>query len=298
MRRDGDLLIEHMRGAQSSVLLCAPFIKTTVLKALLDCVSDGVSVRIVTRWIPEEIAAGVSDLGVFDLVQAREKCSLQLLNNLHAKVYLADDDVLVGSANLTGRALGWSSSPNVEILTRVSASDNSVGRCLAALENARPATKEEMERIRQLVDAMQSPPLPEGAEADGAIARPWLPTLGAPSRLFEAYVPQARGRLTQPIVDAADVDLKALDIRTGLSQDEFKEAVKVGLRTMTATKRILEAARSDLSDAAGADLVKELSSSDDMSPQVQWAIVREWITYFLGAEFEIAPQSFIVRQRS
>ena len=298
MRRDGDLLIEHIRQAKSSVLLCAPFIKTTVLRALLNCVRVDVPVRIVTRWVPEEIAAGVSDLGIFDLVQAREKCSLQLLDNLHAKVYLADDDVLVGSANLTGRALGWSSSPNVEILTRVSAGDDSVIRCLAALENARTATQEEMGRIRQLVDAMKSSPLPEGAEADDAIARPWLPTLGAPSRLFEAYLPQARERLTQPVVDAADVDLKALDIRAGLSQDEFREAVKAGLRTMTATRRILEAARSDLSDSAGADLVKELSSSDDISPQVQWAIVREWITYFLGAEFEIAPQSFIVRQRS
>lgn len=298
MRRDGDLLIEHMRGAQSSALLCAPFIKTTVLKALLDCLSKDVSVRVVTRWIPEEIAAGVSDLGVFDLVHANENCTLHLLDNLHAKVYIADEDVLVGSANLTGRALGWSTSPNVEILTRVAASDSSVSRCLAALENARPATKEEMERIRQLVDAMKSPPLPESAEADDANARPWLPTLSAPSRLFEAYLPQARERLTQPVVAAADVDLKALDIRSGLSQDEFKEAVKAGLRTMTATRRILEAARSDLSDAAGADLVQKLSSSDDISPQVQWAIVREWITYFLGAEFEIAPQSFIVRQRS
>jgi hypothetical protein len=298
MRRDGDLLIEHLRRAQFSVLLCAPFIKMTVLKALLDCVGDGVSVRIVTRWIPEEIAAGVSDLAVFDLVQTRENCSLQLLDNLHAKLYLADDDALVGSANLTGRALGWSSSPNVEILTRVSVSDSSVARCLVALENSRPAMKEEMERIRELVDAMKSPKLPEAAEADCAITRPWLPTLGAPSRLFEAYLPQTRGRLMQPIVDAADVDLKALDIQTGLNQDDFLEAVKVGLRTMVATKRILDAARSDLSDAAGAELVKELSPSDDISPQVQWAIVREWITYFLGTEFEIAPQSFIVRQRS
>jgi len=298
MRRDGDLLIEHLQQAKSSVLLCAPFIKTTVLKALLNCVSAEVSVRIVTRWIPEEIAAGVSDLGIFDLVQAREKCSLQLLDNLHAKVYIADDSVLVGSANLTGRALGWSSLPNIEILTSASAADSSVIRCLAALENSRNATKEEMERIRELVDAMKSPPLPEGAEADDVIARPWLPTLGAPSRLFEAYLPQARERLTQPVVDAADVDLQALDIRTGLNQDEFREAVKAGLQTMTATRRILEAARSDLSDAGGAELVKELSPSDHISPQVQWAIVREWITYFLSAEFEIAPQSFIVRQRS
>jgi hypothetical protein len=298
MRREGDLLIEHVRRAQTSVLLCAPFIKKSVLKVLLDCVSDNVFVRIVTRWIPEEIAAGVSDLGVFDLVQARENCSLYLLDNLHAKVYMSDDGVLVGSANLTGRALGWSSSTNLEILTQVNASDASVVRCLEALTKSRIATKEEMEDIRELAGSIVSPQLPEGADADDARARTWLPTLSAPARLFEAYVPEGRERLTQPVVDAADVDLKALDIRIGLNRDEFFEAVKAGLRSMTATKRILEAARFDLSDAAGADLVKTLSSSDDISPAVQWAIVREWITFFLKDEYEIAPQSFIVRQRT
>lgn len=251
-----------------------------------------------TRWIPEEVAAGVSDLAVFDLAQARGNCSLNLLDNLHAKLYTADDVALVGSANLTGRALGWSTFPNVEILTTVSLSDESIGRCLLALEKSRVATKEEMERIRELAEHMKSPLLPEGAEADNVVARPWLPTLSAPARLYEAYFPKARERLTQPVKDAADLDLRALDIQMGLNQHDFREAVKAGLKSMSGMKLVLEAARSDLTDIEGAKLVKELSLSDEISPSVQWAIVREWITYFLSDGFEIAPQSFIVRQRN
>ena len=62
MRRDGDMLVEHLSGARTRVLLCAPFIKAGVLKRLLTVIPASVTLDIVTRWRPEEIAAGVSDL--------------------------------------------------------------------------------------------------------------------------------------------------------------------------------------------------------------------------------------------
>jgi len=147
MRRDGDLLVEHVSAAKSRVVLCAPFMKVGVVKRLLAAITPGVAVEIVTRWHAEEVAAGVSDLGVFDLAAARPGTSLSLLDHLHAKLYFADEALLAGSANLTATALGWCNDPNLELLTPVSSADPAVRRCMEGLALARPATATERDAI-------------------------------------------------------------------------------------------------------------------------------------------------------
>ena len=116
MISDGERLKVLLARANRQVLLCSPFIKAKVLDAVLSVVADAVPVRIVTRWRTSEIALGVSDLEVFEIANSRTNTELSLLNDLHAKIYVADDDCLVGSANLTASALGWSDPSNVELL--------------------------------------------------------------------------------------------------------------------------------------------------------------------------------------
>ena len=86
MRRDGDRLVEHLSSARREVLICAPFIKAGVIAKVLSAIPDNVEVRVITRWLPREIAVGVSDLAVFDLVAEHGNASLRLLDRLHAKI--------------------------------------------------------------------------------------------------------------------------------------------------------------------------------------------------------------------
>src|SRR3546814_15701150 len=83
---------------------------------LLGAIPDDIAVTCVTRWRPDEIAAGVSDLEVFDLIRARASGTLLLQPHLHAKLYRTGDRRLLGSANISGRALGWHEPANLEIL--------------------------------------------------------------------------------------------------------------------------------------------------------------------------------------
>ena len=92
-----------------------------------------VFVRIVTRWRAREVAAGVSDLAVFEITNDRRNTALDLLDDLHAKLYLADNKGLIGSANLTAPALGWATRNNVEILMAVRRGDPDVERLLKTL---------------------------------------------------------------------------------------------------------------------------------------------------------------------
>lgn len=297
MRRDGDLLVAHVARAQKSVLLCAPFIKMGVARRLLDAIGPEVAVEIVTRWHAEEVAAGVSDLAVFDIAVSRPGVTMHLLDNLHAKLYASDELFLAGSANLTATALGWCDNPNLELLIPVPADHEAVLRCRTALGAARLATAKERTAIQEVVDGLQRLPLPDAKTVDDALAGPWLPKLAAPERLFAAYVPSARERLTASAVEAADHDLQALAIEPNLSEPIFRTQVAERFSTMPAVISILRAAQSDLSDAAAANLIETLVGTSDMSAAARWQIVREWLTYFLRDKYEIAPQSFVTRLR-
>ena len=118
----GEQLEQLCRQGQQVVLLVAPFIKAATLARLLNYMQPGVELRCVTRWRPEEIAIGVSDLDVWPLLQARPNSVLWLSSALHAKYYRADAQCLIGSANLTNAALGWSAQPNLELLVDLPAS--------------------------------------------------------------------------------------------------------------------------------------------------------------------------------
>src|SRR5579862_8242725 len=116
MKRIVDELENLCSSAHDELLLVAPFIKYTVLARLVDLTKPSVSVQIVTRWLPQDIKAGVTDIEVWDIVKVRRRTRLRLRQDLHAKYYRADDRCLIGSANLTLAALGLSAAPNLELL--------------------------------------------------------------------------------------------------------------------------------------------------------------------------------------
>lgn len=297
MRKDGDVLLEHLSSAATRAVLCAPFIKAGVLRRLLSVLTPNVVLDVVTRWHPKEIAAGVSDLEVFDIVAQRPRSQLRLLDNLHAKLYICDDRYLAGSANLTATALGWCETPNLELLVPVSQNDASVRQCLEGLGNARIATADEREAIRKAAAEIPALPLPLSAGVVDEMAVFWLPRCAAPNRLYQAYRPQDRDRLTRDSLEAADHDLAALGVPSGLNHDSFILEVGKRLGEMPAVAAILKATEGDLTDDAATALISTLSPNSDMPAPVGWRIVRDWLTVFMSDRYEIAPQSYITRPR-
>ena len=98
------------------VVLVAPYIKLDALRMTLDAVGDSADITCITRWTPLDVSLGASDVACRLLITDRGG-SFRLHNSLHAKYYRADENVLIGSANLTMSGLGFSKSPNLEILT-------------------------------------------------------------------------------------------------------------------------------------------------------------------------------------
>lgn len=300
MIADGERLKALMKAAQHRVLLCSPFIKVGALGTVLSAVEEAISVRIVTRWRAAEVAAGVSDLEVFELVQERANTELALLDDLHAKLYLADDSGLAGSANLTAAALGWSERSNVELLLPIRRSDPDVARLLRRLETARPATFTIRSAIEAEAAALSAPMLDESedmaAEAADLRKRAWLPSCAAPGRLRAIY----QNPKTTAVVEGTRMDgladLSDLHIPSGLSSSDFAEAVRETLLLMPAFKRIVDRIPQGLTDSGGVALVAEVRPDlPKTDAAVQWRLVRDWIAEFFQDQFEVAPESFITR---
>ena len=114
--RPGDVLSSVCSGAQH-LILAAPYIKADALTKVLADVSPAASLICITRWNLHDLAVGASDTECRTIVTERGG-SFRLHPSLHAKYYRVDNAVLIGSANLTSSALGWSRQPNLEILCR------------------------------------------------------------------------------------------------------------------------------------------------------------------------------------
>ena len=127
---------------------------------------------VVTRWRPAEIAAGLSDLEVFDIANERPRTEVRLSHSLHAKLYVADDRCLVGSANLTAAALGWRQDSNLEILIPAERNHPDIGFLLARLKAATLATFQIRTEVERLAAALESPALDEAKDMSPSSRHP------------------------------------------------------------------------------------------------------------------------------
>lgn len=216
----GDKLIDLAASSNGEFVMCAPFAKREVVVRILSVLPEGVSVRLYTRWRPEEVAAGVSDTAVLQAIRARGG-TVYLQDRLHAKFYRNEFQVLLGSANLTATALGWSSRPNVELL--VNAERAVVTRVEQWLSSESiEATDEIAEEVDAIARGLQIPGFvaPSALDRTEIAAGMWIPQLRMPADLYAAY---SRGldSLTSKSAASAALDLVALELPQGLSEKQF-----------------------------------------------------------------------------
>ena len=105
----GELLVEAARGAHEVVLI-APYMKERTLRSLIEHFDRDAALTCVTRWLPGDIDAGVSDIAV-QAIRAEPWWAFRLHASLHAKYYRFDDEVFVGSVNVTASGVWLGGTP-------------------------------------------------------------------------------------------------------------------------------------------------------------------------------------------
>ena len=204
----------------------APFIKIDAFADLIDGVSQDTFIRCVTRWRPQEIATGVSDPEIYALLEKRGNYSVSLVDNLHAKLYIAGSDCLVGSANVTRKGLaGDAKEGNIEVLVSTNIDDPGVVSVLADIarnERLASATLAEAARIHANT-------LPKVPQEDREL--PWFPRSRRPEAAFRLY-----SRTEQEYLTGADRlvlrDVARANLAPGLSERQFNQEIRVALQNI------------------------------------------------------------------
>ena len=111
--------VERFLGeAKEEVWILAPFIQPSSLTKI---VPDNVPVTVATSWRRDHLLQGVSSLDTYEFCKAREQTRLFISERLHAKIFARDlgseqRAALIGSANITERALGDGPDNNDEVV--------------------------------------------------------------------------------------------------------------------------------------------------------------------------------------
>ena len=264
-------------GAAGGVAVIAPFIKIDALRSLLDVIPPAVPLRCVTRWLPREIAAGVSDPEIFDLLDARGHFRLTLVDRLHAKIYIAGDRCLAGSPNVTLAALGGGNEQeNIEVLVETTIGDPAVVATLDAISEAeRPATRAMAQVARRLADSLAS----STAAAD--LDNPWFPVSRRPEQAYRVYAQPPDGYL-----GAADrmllADLARANLQPGVAEDEFRTAIRTLLAAIPIAEPILEASGDVTLTRADVHAYLETLSGEEFSTRDLWMAFVNWMAHFFA----------------
>jgi len=258
-------------------LVVAPFITKAGLCPLIDVLAPGGKIDVVTRWDPLEIRAGASDPMIIDDVEATGG-TVRLLPRLHAKVYLAGNRALVGSANATGPGLGFSTAPNIETLIAANADNNALNRLFEVVDAL--AARAERHYALQLVSyAATLPALVTASLPDNpAAAARWIPQTTVAKRVLECY---------EGIAEREDyrADLSALDVPSGLSPEAFRTHVGLVLQQGLIGRIYREC--EGLQQWSGIKLMLELlhdagiDTAED--PLMIWNRLMNWFKFYLQA---------------
>ena len=130
-----NLLGSALENSSKSVIILSAYVKKIGVNWLKEKIGNkNIKCTIVTRWNKGDLAQGSSDLECYSLAKANG-WTFKVLQDLHAKVMLVDNDNLfIGSPNLTGRGMSLVPVSNEELGIKVK------------------ALKEDLKIINQLVD--------------------------------------------------------------------------------------------------------------------------------------------------
>ena len=241
----GKRIISGAAGCRA-LTIASPYIKADALDRWLEDVPADAKLTCVTRWKPQDVALGASDLRCRDIVLERGGQFL-IHPTLHAKYYRFDDRILVGSANLTMSGMGWGKHANLEILASPSPDFDWRAFEAGLLSRARPVSDIEYEQWLAI------PPV--GTQAAVGFPQANLDTDWRPvTREFVNVALCYFGRTGEiPSTDEArrgQVDLANLLPPSGLNLNQLRGFCSASLISSTYVSDVLRVQHMDSVDAA------------------------------------------------
>lgn len=281
-------------SVEDDVAIIAPFIKLDALESLLSVIPVRSHLRCVTRWIPREVALGISDVQVFDALVERGNATVSLVDNLHAKMYIAGSKCLVGSANLTLAGLGErGENSNIEVLVETGIDDLGIVSTLNQIALAeRLATRQIAESALQLAESLSGI-----ANSENQEEMPWFPGSRIPESAFRVYsIPQKGFASRAERTLRRDVALS--NIQPGLNDSQFRDAIRVLLYGIPIARKILDSV--DDCSLTFADAYPNLRGmvGEEFSADDRWLAFVRWMACFFPDKVMIQERTELTLRRA
>ena len=235
-QKTGDELLRLCSSAKD-VVIAAPYIKKNALKVVLSSTKSIDSLTCITKWQPDDIIFGASDINCRALVR-KQGGSFKLHPSLHAKYFRMDDVVLIGSANLTKSAMGWSKRPNLEILCHASEEFNSYEFEQGLLRDSREISDDEY-KYWKTIDSIR-----KTSDQDVIYFKPlantWMPFTRDPNNLILAYQGQIENIAHTDEQLATQRDLDNLAFPEDMAIKSLKAWISVCLLASPFTNSVIQ----------------------------------------------------------
>jgi hypothetical protein len=230
-------------------------------------------------------------------IRDRPNSQLRLRMSLHGKLYRADQRCLVGSANLTGAALGWGFRANLELLAPMPAATEEIRDferqlLLGSVIVDQPIYSTTLEAVDALRKSGITYPMQaaqdEAAQMCSAFET-WLPTCHAPDRLYDAYRGRNDRMLTSAYQDALD-DLRAINPPVGLDRDGFTAYVISKLEQHPVIRQLDDyVAIPRSSEEVSRYLSAQTALPPDISSTEAAEILKLWLLNFFPNRYRARP---------
>ena len=300
-------IVEFFSSAQSSVVVVAPYIKTSALIRILDALPKNLkNLEFVTRWNIHDIASGGCDLEILEHILDRG-ATLKIHPHVHAKYYRVDDCCIVGSANLTARGFGWSVPANVELIVGLPADHEGLTdwelrllrSSIVVDEGIRDTIKKEVEKIEasnRIFHYTEFPFVDENGIVEIDLEH-WLPSCPVPERLWDVYRGGGEDVMVQFAYETAQKDLVVIAPPKGLPHPLFIRFVRGILCQLPLICQLNEFTKHGLPDHEAIEfLANSLSVNQSTEPERAWRILKDWFMFFFPNEYRIETQQQVLIQ--
>lgn len=227
---------------------------------------------------------GASDIECRTIVNDRGG-SFRLHPSLHAKYYRIDNEVLIGSANLTSSAMGWSPQPNLEILCR--AGDDFDVRTFQheLLKDAREISDGEFAQWEEIIkiNARIDNPI----AGDQPLFDTWRPATRDPRHLELAYQDRVEEIASPDEQRAARFDIEVMSVPPGLTEVEFRTWISTCLLAVPFTNAVIRLYGKD--SASTSRVLAETYGLGITDARRDMETVQNWLAFLVPDSLSLGP---------
>lgn len=274
--------------------IVAPFVKLEALQRLFESTKPAQGLKLICRWRPGDLVAGVSDLEVFGYLKAKG-CELYVNPRIHMKLYVFESNVAVStSANLTLRGLGYVGVDvaNIEVGSDVELTAADWVNLYSVVRGSRLMTPELYARFEEYVKA--NPPPPPAATAPDLLGPPKqftlasLPATDSPTELADFYFNPTAFKERSEAARRGFQDLATFEIPPGLARNEFETVLGNAFRNSPFVVEFVGYLRAERSLRFGAVNTWIYDKCEDVPLPYRWEVktnthaLYNWLAHFFS----------------